>query len=276
MIHSSEPNLKLLFFGDLHCVKGLKYDCVEELVKCSQDLNPDIIAFSGDLTFRARPSQFRMAEDILRSLKKPIVMVPGNHDIPLYDLFSRITKPFQNWNACFSNMNAKSSYSSNHVNMFGLKTVVPFFHQKGVLSKYNREQLLQCCSTLSSDLFNWRCVLMHQQLYNLPGHYRPGKVVSSEQIAQFFDSCKIDVVLFGHVHYPIVIDARDVFKGIKRRVTLIGCGTIANSRTRGPFSQNSFQFLTFSSKDLVIDTFLWNTSKFCFEKWTSSCIPRSE
>lgn len=278
MIHNAASELcsKVLFFGDLHCGKGLKYDRVEGLIKCSQVLNPDVIAFSGDLTFRARSSQFKMAEDILESFKKPIVMVPGNHDIPLYDIFSRIVKPFRNWNTCYSNLNAASSYSSHQLNIFGLKTVVPFFHQKGVVSKVNRHRLHQWSSNLSSDLFNWRCVLMHQQLYNLPGHYRPGKVAFAEHVAQHFSSSMIDVVLFGHVHYPIVIDARDVFRDIKRRMILVGCGTIANNRTRGPFLQNSFQFLTFSSKELVIDTFLWNTEKSCFEKWASSCIPRSE
>src|SRR5688500_9138715 len=56
-------------------------------------LAPDVIAVSGDLTQRARHSQFRSARAFLEALPAPAVVVPGNHDVPLYNLFARFAAP---------------------------------------------------------------------------------------------------------------------------------------------------------------------------------------
>src|SRR6188508_1698757 len=58
-------------------------------------LAPDVIAVSGDLTQRARHSQFRAARAFLEALPAPIVVVPGNHDVPLYNVFARFTDPLR-------------------------------------------------------------------------------------------------------------------------------------------------------------------------------------
>lgn len=50
---------------------------------------PDLILISGDLTQRARTHEFRLAKEFIRKLPAPVLVVPGNHDIPLYDVSSR-------------------------------------------------------------------------------------------------------------------------------------------------------------------------------------------
>src|SRR5687767_83793 len=54
---------------------------------------PDLIVISGDLTQRARRSQFAAARDFLRRLPGPVLIVPGNHDVPLYDVMRRFLQP---------------------------------------------------------------------------------------------------------------------------------------------------------------------------------------
>ena len=54
---------------------------------------PSLVAVSGDLTQRARTGQFRAARAFLDRLPAPIVVVPGNHDIPLFNVFARWLAP---------------------------------------------------------------------------------------------------------------------------------------------------------------------------------------
>ncbi len=59
-------------------------------------LRPDVVVVSGDLTQRARTAQFRQADAFLRGLEAagmPLVVVPGNHDIPLWNVARRLLAP---------------------------------------------------------------------------------------------------------------------------------------------------------------------------------------
>src|SRR5688572_8134674 len=68
---------------------------VAALIATINDLRPDVVAVSGDLTQRARRWQFREARAFLDRLPGPQIVVPGNHDIPLYNPFYRFASPLQ-------------------------------------------------------------------------------------------------------------------------------------------------------------------------------------
>src|SRR5688500_4132876 len=62
---------------------------VETVIREVGELAPAVVVVSGDLTQRARPEQFAEARRFLDRLPQPKVVVPGNHDVPLYNLFAR-------------------------------------------------------------------------------------------------------------------------------------------------------------------------------------------
>src|SRR5438552_3952786 len=65
----------------------------EGLLKDIDTQKPDLIVVSGDLTQRARSLQFEEAKEYLARLHYPQLIVPGNHDIPLFDIFRRFFFP---------------------------------------------------------------------------------------------------------------------------------------------------------------------------------------
>ena len=57
---------------------------------------PDLVVVSGDLTQRARTEQFKEACEFLDRLREAghdVLAVPGNHDVPLYDVIRRFLSP---------------------------------------------------------------------------------------------------------------------------------------------------------------------------------------
>src|SRR5205823_5980198 len=58
---------------------------------------PTVLVVSGDFTQRARPSQYRAARDYLKRLPQPQVVVPGNHDVPMYDVVRRFLSPLSRY-----------------------------------------------------------------------------------------------------------------------------------------------------------------------------------
>ena len=70
---------------------------VTGLLDCVARLQPHVVAVSGDLTQRARRGQFRRARAFLDALPQPQVVVPGNHDVPLYNLLLRFGDPLRGY-----------------------------------------------------------------------------------------------------------------------------------------------------------------------------------
>src|SRR6185503_10584630 len=83
---------RILHLSDLHFGR-VNPALVEPLLKAAREVEPHVVAISGDLTQRARSYQFQQARSFLDALPKPQIVVPGNHDIPLHNLFARFVEP---------------------------------------------------------------------------------------------------------------------------------------------------------------------------------------
>src|SRR5213593_2266921 len=82
----------LVHLSDLHFGR-VDEQIIEPLISAVTQINPDLVAVSGDLTQRARSQQFREARAFLDALPQPQIVVPGNHDVPLHNVFSRFLQP---------------------------------------------------------------------------------------------------------------------------------------------------------------------------------------
>ena len=61
-----------------------------------EEEKPDLVVISGDFTQRARTEQFQQACQFLERLREAghdVLAVPGNHDVPLYDVLRRFVSP---------------------------------------------------------------------------------------------------------------------------------------------------------------------------------------
>src|SRR6185295_3827867 len=88
----------IVHLSDLHFGR-LDARLVPPLLAAIRDLSPALLAISGDLTQRARRKQFAEARDFLRAIECPCLVVPGNHDVPLYDVARRFLRPLARYKA---------------------------------------------------------------------------------------------------------------------------------------------------------------------------------
>ena len=72
---------------------------VDALARDLDELAPSLVAVSGDLTQRARAREFEKARDFLTGLAGPVLVVPGNHDVPLFDVVRRFVSPLGRYRA---------------------------------------------------------------------------------------------------------------------------------------------------------------------------------
>src|ERR1700756_4010731 len=76
---------------------------VEPILEAVRNLKPDVVAISGDLTQRARRQEFADARRFLEKLPEPRVVVPGNHDVPLHNPYSRFVSGLSLYREYISN-----------------------------------------------------------------------------------------------------------------------------------------------------------------------------
>jgi len=84
---------RVVHISDLHFGRTDR-QVVAALIRQTRELMADVFVVSGDLTQRARARQFHEARHFLDALDRPTIVVPGNHDVPLENLFDRFFRPF--------------------------------------------------------------------------------------------------------------------------------------------------------------------------------------
>ena len=87
---------KIVHLSDLHFGRT-DASVVGPLIVAVRELQPTLVVVSGDLTQRARSHEFEEARLFLDQLPKPQVVVPGNHDVPLWDVLSRFMRPLEKY-----------------------------------------------------------------------------------------------------------------------------------------------------------------------------------
>lgn len=236
---------RILHLSDLHFGRT-RADLVQPLLDEIDVLEPDLVVVSGDLTQRARASQFRAARAFLDQMPEPVLVVPGNHDVPLWNLFARLLHPFSRWNRHIGT-ELEPTWRDDDVIVAGVNTVNPFVWQAGKLSP---STVRRVCDAFDSRPAGHRIVALHHPLDHAPGTKKqpvPGAAHAISELSR----CGTDIVLSGHLH---------AFRAVAHLPTeggatlLVQAGTGLSTRVRG--EPNDFNLLTLHPDAVAIDRYV--------------------
>lgn len=246
---------RIVHCSDLHFGHGFLQERLEKFAERIHELKPDAVVVSGDLTMRARAGQFRKARAFLKEIQAPLLVIPGNHDIPVYDVLRRLIAPFYNYNRFTAGLSTNPLVLP-HVAFLGLNSVYKWRHQQGRLQPDELQGAVDWLKSLPVEI--WKIIVVHQQFVNLPGHERPGKMHRGGEILRALSEAGADAVLHGHTHYNRVIEAGEFFSGIHRPLSLVCVGTATSERTRGEEAANNYNLLDFTDNSFVVRQCDWN------------------
>jgi 3',5'-cyclic AMP phosphodiesterase CpdA len=204
-------------------------EVVEALVELSREVRPDLLVLSGDLTQRARRSQFEAAAQFVKRLATPHVLaIPGNHDIPLFDLRARAFDPYGAYRRAFGD-ELEPRYRSEDCLVLGVKTTRRYRHVDGEISEEQRQRVASSLRAASPGQL--RVVVTHQPVA-VP---RPSEAANvahgAEAAVRTWHDAGADIILAGHIHLPFVLPLHETF-GLERHLWAVSAGTAVSSRTR--------------------------------------------
>ena len=128
-----------LHFGRVDCAT------LPALTAAITKAKPDVVAVSGDLTQRARSREFAAARRFLDTLPTPQIIVPGNHDIPLYNVFKRWLSPLRNYRRYISD-DLAPFYADEEIAILGINTARSLTFKNG---RINADQVASSCKRLA-------------------------------------------------------------------------------------------------------------------------------
>jgi 3',5'-cyclic AMP phosphodiesterase CpdA len=205
------------------------------LLALAAQLQPDVVVFSGDITQRARPAQFRAAKAFVDRLGAPVLVIPGNHDIALFDLWARLTRPYARYTAVFG-AELEPVHSTTDLLVVGVNTTRAWRHKNGEVSGEQIDRVAKLLRAAGPQQL--RLVVVHQPVAVTLASDQSNLLRGHHAATQAWSAAGADLVMGGHIHLPFTL----ALQGMPRRVWAVQAGTAVSTRTR-PGVPNSVNVL---------------------------------
>ncbi|KQT07631.1 metallophosphoesterase family protein [Ramlibacter sp. Leaf400] len=203
---------------------------VEALRQVARDLRPDVVVLSGDITQRARTAQFAVARQFCDSLHVPHVLtLPGNHDIPLYNLWARVFNPYGGYRAAFGD-ELEPELDLDDLLVLCVNTTRPSRHKDGEVSKAQIERVARRLEGARREQL--RIVVTHQPACVMREEDEKDRLHGGHRAVQAWSKAGADLVLGGHIHLPYLSDLCARVKGTQRTMFCLQAGTAVSHRVR--------------------------------------------
>ncbi len=198
---------------------------VEALAALARQQQPDMLVLSGDITQRARPAQFREARAFADRLEAPLLAVPGNHDIPLLDLWERLRHPYRRYAGAFGT-DLEPVHRSPELMVVCVNTTRPWRHKHGEVSAAQVDRVARLLQ--DADALQLRAVVVHQPVAVTRVEDLPNRLRGHAAALPRWASAGADLVMGGHIHLPYVL----ALPGLARPLWAVQAGTAVSSRVR--------------------------------------------
>ncbi len=198
---------------------------VQALVALVQRQRPDLLLLSGDITQRATRNQFAQARAFTDRLGAPLLAVPGNHDIPLFDLGQRLFHPYARYREAFGNV-LEPTLASHELLVQCVNTTRWYRHKGGSVSSAQIERVASRLRAAQPGQL--RVVVVHQPIAVLRTTEQHNLLHNHAEALQSWAAAGCDVVLGGHIHLPYV----KALAGLARPMWAVQAGTCVSRRVR--------------------------------------------
>jgi 3',5'-cyclic AMP phosphodiesterase CpdA len=204
---------------------------VEALLRLANTLQPDLVVMSGDITQRARRVQFSAAQAFVGTFgATPFVVVPGNHDIPLYNLFARVAHPYANYRRVFGD-DLEPVFESAELLVIGVNTTRAYRRKDGEVSVQQVERVARRLDHATARQL--RVVVTHQPVVAARANDIRNLLHGREHAIERWSQAGVDLILGGHIHLPYVAPLHVAYKDLPRQMWAAQAGTSLSSRVRG-------------------------------------------
>jgi 3',5'-cyclic AMP phosphodiesterase CpdA len=241
----------VVHLSDIH-VGRLSPDVVEPLGATIRNLGADLVAVSGDLTQRARVSQFREAKAFIDALQRPVLVVPGNHDVPLWNVAARFVTPLRRYSRHVTS-DLSPVYQDEEMIVFGVNTARSLTWGEGRINRRQVDAIVNRLSGLPASLV--RIIVTHHP-FDLPAGVPHTRLVGRAHMAMArLAAADADLFLAGHLHVSHIGQSAERYRIAGHSALIVQAGTVS---TRGRGEQPSFNVLRLARPRITVQRMVWD------------------
>ncbi|MDX1631706.1 MAG: metallophosphoesterase family protein [Thermoanaerobaculia bacterium] len=268
--------ITLLHISDLHFGPPFVPDVGDAVLEKAPTLEPDVLVVSGDFTQRAKEEQFAEAREFLDRLPDvPRVVVPGNHDVPLYRVFERFLRPRALYKEYISE-ELDQVLDLGEVVIVGLDSTSP----RRCISngRIHLDQLEFCQRAFDRarpDAI--RIVVSHHHFAPAPDYEKDQTMPKARRAMDRFVELGVHMILGGHLHRAYIGNSLDVYPGEHRErgMIIVQSGTTTSRRGRArEREKNTFNFIRIDDEITRITHFMYEDEVKDFVPVSRHIFPR--
>jgi 3',5'-cyclic AMP phosphodiesterase CpdA len=245
---------RVLHLSDLHYGAGNDEAIERGAPVLIERFQPELVIASGDLSHRGREDQLADASRFLRSLGRPVLAIPGNHDIP-HTFPARFTASFRSFERQWET--TEPTYSSPTLHVIGLNSVRPWRHQSGGIRAGQLTRAEDRLQDAAPDAY--RIVVLHHHLIGAPWRSRKKPVARRNHVLGSLVAAGADLILAGHIHQAAVSERHEfeISRGGERGVVVSVAPGLGQPRPKRQGEARGLHLYEIEEKRLRIETYVW-------------------
>jgi 3',5'-cyclic AMP phosphodiesterase CpdA len=227
---------------------------VSALLALVSRVQPVAAVLSGDITQRARRAQFAAARRFVDQLDVAHwLVIPGNHDVPLFNLAARMFFPYAGFKRAFGDA-LEPHLDIDGFQIVCVNTTRPSRHKDGEISMEQVERVARQLGAAGSQRL--KIVVTHQPVHVLRAREVHNRVHGFREAVTNWAAAGADIIMGGHIHLPYVAPLRDHFPALPRNCWAVQAGTAVSSRVRA-HHPNSVNLVHYTA----------GAAECCVERW---------
>lgn len=235
---------------------------------------PGLVILSGDLTQRAKPKQFQEARAFVDSIPVPTIVVPGNHDVPLYRFWERAFNPFGCYRQHFS-PELEPVFRDEELLVVGINTAFGWTVKEGRITLRRLQEVAKVFEEAPDGLF--KVVVAHHHTIPPPNFGTQRVLVNAYEAIDLFSTAGVDLILSGHLHQTYIGNSEEFYPKGRPPVVILHSGTTTSRRGRaGEREKNSCNWIRIDERSMIVSHYRWHDSLGRFAEHSRHWYPRQD
>ena len=246
--------VRLLHISDLHAGSVEETAVEQSLEPLLERVQPELIVVTGDLTHRGRRREHERAAAFLRGLGRPLLVIPGNHDIP-YTFPARFTRPWAEFERQWGTV--EPVFRSDELMVVGLNSVRPWRHQSGQIRSVQIARTAELLADAPEGAL--RVVALHHHLIGAPWRSRKRPVAHRSKVLAGLVDAGAELILAGHIHQAAVSERHEFEfdRNSLRGVTVSIAPGLGQPRPNRRGEARGLHVYEASADSLLVQTYVW-------------------